>query len=139
MGPFNLFDERRRDVMIAAAKRWQAQPASDQPTQPSPAAKARYDSRRANFAHASELRVQGRLPVFIERKIGPTLDWFAAPPSEAARAAGRPVARIVVSADPKLDQVGFATGFMISPHVLLSNWHVFPDIGSARNCGANFL
>ena len=133
------FEQRRRAVMLAAAKRWSVQPPTPATTAVSPSQQARYDSRRASLVQAGELQVQGRLPVFIERKIGPTLDWFANPTSEAARTAGRPVARIVVSADPKVDPQGFATGFLISPSVLLTNWHVFPDAASARTAGANFL
>ncbi|PJG47221.1 hypothetical protein CAF53_02415 [Sphingobium sp. LB126] len=139
MANTNLFDQRRHAVMLTAAKRWKKQPPTTATTAVSPSQQARYDARRASLIRAGELQVQGRLPVFIERKIGPTLDWIAAPPTEAARAAGRPVARILVSADPKVEPQGFATGFMISPSVLLTNWHVFPDIASARGAGANFL
>ncbi|SDD38120.1 endonuclease G [Sphingomonas sp. YR710] len=139
MANTNLVDQRRRVMMLAAAARWKAQPPTAATTAISPSQQARFDARRASLIHAGELRMQGRLPVFIERKIGPTLDWIAAPPTEAARAAGRPVARIVVSADPKVEPIGFATGFLISPSVLLTNWHVFPDIASARGTGANFL
>ncbi|PDQ20124.1 hypothetical protein CN311_15640 [Mesorhizobium sanjuanii] len=135
----NLFDERRRAVMIAAAKRWKAQPPTPATTQVTPSEQARYDARRSSFDQASELKAQGRLPVFVERKMGPTLDWYTLPPDDAARAAGRPVARIVANVDPKVDPVGFATGFMVSPNVLLTNWHVFPDPGSVRGTGANFL
>ncbi|RWE30516.1 DNA/RNA non-specific endonuclease [Mesorhizobium sp.] len=45
----------------------------------------------------------------------------------------------MANVDPKVDPVGFATGFMVSPNVLLTNWHVFPDPGSVRGTGANFL
>ncbi|MFB9984952.1 trypsin-like serine peptidase, partial [Mesorhizobium kowhaii] len=45
----------------------------------------------------------------------------------------------MINVDPKVDPIGFATGFMISPNILLTNWHVFPDLGSVRGTGANFL
>ena len=134
-----LFDARRRAVMLAASKRWRGQPPDPQAQAVSPGQKSRFDARRASLVRAGELMVQGRLPVFIERKIGPTLDWVNAPTSEAARTAGRPVARIVANADPRVEPVGFATGFLVSPGVLLTNWHVFPDAASARGTGANFL
>ena len=139
MAVTTLFDDRRRAVMLAAAKRWRGQPPDAQAQVVSPSQQSRFDARRASLVRAGELKVQGRLPVFIERKIGPTLDWLNAPPSEAARSAGRPVARIVASADPTVEPVGFATGFLVSPSVLLTNWHVFSDAGSARGTGANFL
>ena len=139
MAATDQFEQRRRSVMLAAAKRWNTQPPTPASTAVTPSQQARFDTRRANLVKAGELQVEGRLPVFIERKIGPTLDWFASPPSEAARTAGQPVARIVVSADPKVEPQGFATGFLISPSVLLTNWHVFPDAASARSAGANFL
>ncbi|MEH3120751.1 MAG: DNA/RNA non-specific endonuclease [Sphingomonas phyllosphaerae] len=132
-----LFDDRRRAVMIAAARRWRDQPPATAPVTPSQ--QARFETRRANLERAGELKLAGRLPVFIERKIGPTLGWFATAPSEAARAAGRPVARIVANIDPKVDPAAFATGFLVSPNVLLTNWHVFPDATSVRGAGANFL
>ena len=134
-----LFDARRRAVMLAASQRWRGQPPSAQAQVVSPGQQSRFDARRASLVHAGELMAQGRLPVFIERKMGATLDWVTTPTSEAARVAGRPVARIVANADPRVEPVGFATGFLISPSVLLTNWHVFPDAGSARGTGANFL
>lgn len=139
MAVTDLFDQRKRAVMLAAARRWKAQPPTPASTAISPFQQARFDTRRASLVRAGELQVEGRLPVFIERKIGLTLDWFVNPPTEVARAAGRPVARIVVSADPKVEPQGFATGFLISPSILLTNWHVFPDAASARIAGANFL
>ncbi|WP_295639113.1 DNA/RNA non-specific endonuclease [Novosphingobium sp.] len=134
-----LFDARRRAVMLAASQRWRVQPPDTKAQAVSPSQQSRFDARRASLVHAGELMAQGRLPVFIERKMGATLDWVTTPTSEAARMAGRPVARIVANADPRVEPVGFATGFLISPSVLLTNWHVFPDAGSARGTGANFL
>jgi endonuclease G len=34
---------------------------------------------------------------------------------------------------------GEATGFLVAPSLLLTNWHVFPEKGAARGTGANFL
>jgi endonuclease G len=140
---------RRRQVMLAAGLRWQAhseqresnEAALSEPgTQPlaSPMNQARFDGRQDSFAQAAILRAQGRLPVFIERKIGPTLDFMSGAPSDAARNAGKPVARIVSTVDPHLQAQGFASGFLVAPGLLLTNWHVFPDVASAAGTGANF-
>lgn len=142
--------DRRRSIMIAAAERWQKQSAARVKAAATVAAngpgaadsilrQARYQARQGAFAQASSLRVRGQLPIFIERKIGPTLDFLASAPNEAAGKAGRPVARIVTTADPYREPEGFATGFLVSPTLLMTNWHVFPDVGSAQGTGANFL
>jgi endonuclease G len=62
------------------------------------------------LSQAIGLQERGQLPIFIEQKIGPTLDFLSAAPSEAARKAGQPVARIVSSIDPRVQAEGFATG-----------------------------
>lgn len=105
----------------------------------SAARQERYRQRETKLLEASALQKRGELPLFIERKIGPTLDMLSAAPSEAARKAGRPVARIVTSVDPHVQPEGEATGFLVAPSLLLTNWHVFPDKGEARGTGANFL
>jgi endonuclease G len=136
--------------MLAAAQRWSqrssiraADAANIAAFGPgaadSPMRQARFSARRAVLSQAAALRERGQLPFFIERKIGPTLDFLSAAPSQAALKAGRPVARIVNTIDPKHQAEGFATGFLISPSLLITNWHVFPDPGSARGTGANFF
>jgi endonuclease G len=45
----------------------------------------RYKRRETKLLEASALQKRGELPLFIERKIGPTLDYLSAAPSEAAR------------------------------------------------------
>src|SRR4030095_2623052 len=67
------------------------------------------------------------------------LDFIQIAPSEAARKRGRPVVRIVTSCDPQVQAVGCATAFLVSPRLLLTNWHVFPDAASASGYGANFF
>ncbi len=44
-----------------------------------------------------------------------------------------------MSAKPSVEPIGFATAFLISPSILLTNWHVFLDLAPARGAGANFL
>ncbi len=150
MATTNLIEARRRKTMLAASQRWQAHSdtrdaaaalvnAFGAGTADTPLKQVRFQARQDVFAAAAALRASGRLPVFIERKIGPTLDFMSAAPSEAARGAGRPVARIVGSIDPHVVAEGFATGFLVHQEMLLTNWHVFPDKASAAGTGANFL
>lgn len=139
---------RRYQAMLAAAARWQARQGARDEAQASRAAfggsgesalrETRFDARQAAFAEAAELRERGQLPVFIERKIGATLDFLASAPSEAARKAGHPVARIVSSVDPHIVASGYGSGFMVHQSLLLTNCHVFPDKASAIGQGANF-
>ena len=140
---------RRRKVLLAAAKRWKERTAERDTaagqsaafgagTSESPLRQARFDARQAAFGQAAELRRRGQLPVFIERKIGATLDLLDNAPSEAARTAGHPVARIVNTVDPGLQAEGYGSGFMVHPQLLLTNWHVFPEVRDATGAGANF-
>lgn len=79
------------------------------------------------------------LPFGIERRMGASLDLLGIAPSEQARKAGRPVGRIVETVADDIDAQGFASGFLISPDLLITNWHVFQTRGDAQGCGANFL
>lgn len=74
----------------------------------------------------------------LERRIG-TWDPSFFAPSEAARLAARPVARLVNAPRPGTVVEGFATGFLVSPNLLLTNQHVFPRYVDAVDCAANFL
>ncbi|CAI8863722.1 endonuclease G, mitochondrial [Pseudomonas chlororaphis] len=74
----------------------------------------------------------------LERRIGTWDPTFYAP-SEAARQAARPVARLVNAPRPGTVVEGFATGFLVSPSLLLTNQHVFPRYVDAVDCAANFL
>ena len=105
----------------------------------SPMLQARFSVRQAAFEQARALRAQGQLPIALERKIGPTLDWTPFAPSVGASKAGRPVARLVNLGGPGTQPEGFATGFMVSPQLLLTNHHVFPSLADVRGTGANFL
>lgn len=51
--------------------------------------------------------------------------------------AARPVCRIAVR-DPAGSEIGYATGFLIGPELLLTNWHVFRDASEARHSIAEF-
>jgi hypothetical protein len=74
--------------------------------------------RIAVIDQARELHRRNMLPFGIERKMGPTLDFSKFAPSELARSAGRPVARIVELGGPGILPVGFATGFVVAPGLL---------------------
>ncbi|SMF74985.1 endonuclease G [Xaviernesmea oryzae] len=79
------------------------------------------------------------LPFGIERKMGATLDFVDVVPSDTARKAGRSVARIAAFGGSDIELEGFATGFIVAPGLLMTNWHVFPSEADCRNCAANFL
>ena len=75
---------------------------------------------------------------FRERRIGPTLDLDDFPPNDAAQLAGKSVGRIV-QIDRRGSAIdGFATGFLISESLLLTNHHVFAEPGEADGCGVQF-
>lgn len=56
---------------------------------------------------------------------------------ERALVAARPVCRIVIRNAAGREE-GYATGVMIAPHVLLTNWHVFRTADEAQNSIAEF-
>ena len=105
----------------------------------SPQRNVRLRARESTYERARALHRRGLLPSYLERRIGPTLDYSPYAPSEQARAVGRPVARIVELAGPGLQPEGIATGFLIAPSLLLTNHHVFPTRSDAVGTGANFL
>ena len=150
MAKLTPLQDRRRHIMTEAGKRWQkssrGQKVLDQLAGlggtaglDTPLRQQQFSERETVLQRAAELRAMGKLPIGLERKIGPTLDFIELPPSEAARKAGRPVTRIVTSCDPNVEAVGMATGFLVAPQLLLTNWHVFNDVASARGNGANFF
>lgn len=51
--------------------------------------------------------------------------------------AARAVARILVAPVPR-DPGGSATGFMVAPNLMMTNWHVFEDAETARRARAQF-
>ena len=150
MGQLDRVADARRAVQQAALERWrerqghreahERQIAAHGPgAADTPQRNARLEARESAFARARELRRLGRLPVGLERRMGATLDWTQGAPSEAARTAGRPVARLVAMAGPGLQPKGFATGFLVAPGLLLTNHHVFPARSDAAGGAANFL
>ena len=151
MAKIDPLRDRKRHIMMEAARRWrkssrgqkvlnQLAALGDEPTGlDTPRREKQFEERSAVLQRAAQLRQLGRLPIGIERKIGSTLDFIENAPSEAARNAGRPVVRVVSSCDPSVEATGFATGFLVGPQLLLTNWHVFPDAAQAKGAGANFF
>jgi endonuclease G len=73
----------------------------------------------------------------FEREFGPTLDYsLVAPPS--APPVGKSVARLVDYDGGGGPKIGFASGFMASPRLLMTNHHVFADAASAEGAWAQF-
>lgn len=95
--------------------------------------------RRAEYLQREVRKATYRsLGIGLERMIGPTLDFDDTPPTTAAFEAGKPVARIVELVDKTRVGDGFATGFLLSGGLLMTNWHVFEKVGDAAGCGAQF-
>ena len=141
---------RRRELWWAAARRWRDRQAHRDDCQcklhDEGAGAADSVDRRWKFAQREAVRRSalarlrdGTLPRALERMIGPALDMSAKPPSEAARLAGRPVARIVVMPSRKEVPEALATGFLVTSRLLITNHHVLPSKSSAAGLGANFL
>jgi endonuclease G len=99
----------------------------------------RFASREATLAAAKVALATGAMPALLERQIGPSLDWSLQPPDQAARLAGRAVARIVQKPQNGMEPVGIATGFIVYPGLLLTNYHVFGERDEPRYAQANFL
>lgn len=150
MGQLDRLRDRRRAMWNAAGKRWIERNKAREDGRrevslvgpggaDSPMRNERMRARESVLKQGAVLRARGKLPLFLERKIGATLDFFTGPPTEAARRAGRPVARIVDHFEANVVHNGFGTGFLVMPNLLMTNWHVLPSEGDARGTGANFL
>jgi endonuclease G, mitochondrial len=98
------------------------------------------DSLKRQIEYATRLQRAHRGSGFrANEAILGTNDLVPFAPSEASRAAARPVARIVELHGSGYQPTGFATGFLIAASgLLLTNWHVFPKEEHAYGCGANF-
>jgi len=142
--------EAQRAAQLAAAARYEARTAERDKVKAtlavagpgaadSPQRRMRYRARVDGLDRARALSKAGLLPIGLERKIGATLDYVPFAPSEGAKKAGRPVARIVADFGPGLQPQGFATGFLVFTNLLVTNRHVFPTRADAVGIGANFL
>jgi endonuclease G len=135
--------ERRISVMRAAAERWQRKA-------PDVVATAELLARGGSLAASDPVRAASYVArenlkraarhrgIGLERIIGGSEELDDVPPTVAARRAGRPVARIVELLDSNRVGEGFATGFVVAPGLLMTNWHVFDAAGDPLGCGAQF-
>lgn len=118
--------------VIAGAQRERAPRPAPPPPAPPPPEPARLADRTANMARG------GAVPsaTEVERVLGANdlVDEFYL---ERALVAARPVCRLVAR-NPAGREVGYATGFMVSPQLLLTNWHVFETAAHATNAVADF-
>lgn len=137
---------RRIELALAAARRWSLRESrrADSIKTIGQRGVGSADSVRRQMAFAvreSRLRALGEAggqALFgQERVIGPTADFSQFPPSEAARQAGRPVARIVAGFGPGLIPYGVGSGFLVSPRLLLTNHHVLQRAEQSREYAAN--
>jgi len=140
----------KHEIQHAAAERWvertairekvikdleeQGPGAADSQIRQKDYAKRLFNINRIN---AEISRIE--LPVGVERRMGPAIDWVNLAPNERVQRAGRPVARLVPLTRPEINPIGFGTGFLISPDLLITNWHVFPSRADAIGNAANFL
>lgn len=134
--------EARREVILAAGKRWQERQTIREAgllkiALEGPGA-ADTPKRRREYATREAAKAQLFLRAVQERFIGPTQDIMPFSPSLRASKAASPVARLVTLPDEEHVAEGFATGFLISDSLLLTNHHVFPSRIDCRGCGANF-
>jgi endonuclease G len=72
---------------------------------------------------------------FVERVIGQTRDFLAIQFFDRGTVASRAVCRIVTQLP---GGQAFGTGFLVTPHLLLTNHHVFQDAATARQSHTEF-
>jgi len=132
----------REGIAVAAGKRWVecTESRRDALLRLSRAGPAAADTRErvAAFQMMEARRGTDIAGVTLERKIGPTLDFTSRPPNESSRKAGRSVCRVVEIRDKGNLPVGFGTGFMVAPNLMITNHHVLPAKSEAKGIGANF-
>jgi endonuclease G len=135
--------ERKFDVMNAAADRWKAKApdvaeAARRLAAGGPRAASSPERYVTFMARETLKRAAVAVALGFERKIGPTFDLDDIPPDKAARDAGRPVAMIVELLQTNRVGEGFATGFVVAPGLLITNWHVFAQPADTIGSGALF-
>jgi endonuclease G len=136
------------DMALAAGREWQArlgeinaQIAKIQTQGPrgadTPARVGKFLGRELARTRSSSAAPGDPSFIGLERRFGPTLDYEYIPPPEA-QAVNRSVARLVEIADGGTSISAFATGFMVSPRLLMTNWHVFEERDWAQGVSAQF-
>lgn len=98
------------------------------------------DARAITEGGADPLAVAARLPedtrLPLERLIGAN-DLVGIAYLDLARAASRAVGRVVLR-DARGRTVGYGTGWLCSPHAILTNHHVLEDAGTAQTAVIQF-
>ncbi len=135
---------RQRQVGLAyeAASRWDNTQAARAAVRVEVATKgpllAEAPERARSFQRRESLRAAAqadgerpRIGLGLERIVGATFDLKDLPSNDAAERAGHPVARLIDPPEEGIVSQGFGTGFLVSPRLLMTNHHVFPDKSSA--------
>jgi len=92
----------------------------------------RLDRLRRYYANGDALESSGREPAKVLEKIINTADFVGARYLDAGVAAARAVGRVRIR-DAGGRLTGYGTGSLVSPRLLLTNHHVLPDPGTARD------
>jgi endonuclease G len=94
-------------------------------------------SLEAMLADAPRLELQADA-VTLERVIGETRDFLAIEFLEGGIEASRSVGRVVTKLPG--GRMAFGTGFMVSPNLLMTNWHVLkgPDVAALSRVDFNY-
>lgn len=100
----------------------------------SAAVEAQMNAARANFSGSRYLPLDES--VFFEEVVEDD-DLMPIRYFEMGRLAARPVGRIHVDLGPRVGE-GYATGFLVAPGVLLTNWHVFRSASIAVAATVSF-
>jgi len=141
------FKELKKDIYYQASERWKKR--KEARKDPSILKETNAEEfnlqqqRKTNYIRREDLRKKGfavteKKIILNERIIRDNdLKFFA--PTDEARKAGVPVARIEIKRQPGFQNEGFATGFLIAPNLLMTNFHVFPEKEDAQGCVAHFL
>jgi endonuclease G, mitochondrial len=141
------FKELKKDIFYRASERWKKR--KETRKDPSTLKETNVEEfklqqqRNNNFIRREELRKKGfavtEKKIILNERIIRDNDLMFFAPSDDAKKAGIPVARIEIKAQPGFQNEGFATGFLIGPNLLMTNFHVFPEKEDAQGCVAHFL
>jgi len=131
----------RRDGFYAAGRNWQDRQSQREAGLRRIESQGRgtADSPKRQKEFIQRQTAKARLSQALMERVILTQDWMSFPSSDIASGAAHPVARIVELPDQRHEAQGFATGFLVSDHLLLTNHHVFPGINDCLNCGAHFM
>lgn len=86
------------------------------------------------------LSIQQQRGIVLEQVIGPTADFLPVRFLEQGARRGRSVARIEVrrKGPEGIEIEGHGTGFLVAPHLLMTNGHVLPDVEVCQHSVVQF-